>query len=99
MNNIDFTCTFEDRQLDRVLFDQIHESVSVCLTNSLFWTYCPTVLECNKVIGYCIDRLSDLETDDKWCNGDLEFKQDMVRLCRNVMRHFVNIQKRLLQAQ
>lgn len=93
MNNLDFTCTFNDRNVDRVLYDRIHQSISHCEPTSVCWTYYPTVKECNEVLKQCIIRLDELEVGI----FDLDDKLEMERMTRVVMSIFVNIQRRLLE--
>ena len=93
MNKIDFTCSFSDRNVDRVLYDRIHQSISRCEATSVCWTYYPTVKECNEVLRQCIIRLDELETSIL----DLDDKLEMEKMARAVMSIFVNIQRRLLE--
>lgn len=93
MNRLDFTCSFSDRNVDRVLYDRIHQSISHCEPTSVCWTYYPTVKECNEVLRQCTIRLDELETSIL----DLEDKLEMERMTRVVMSIFVNIQQRLLE--
>lgn len=92
MNKLDFTCTHEDRNIDRVLFDKIEESVSHSDHNTLFWTYYPTMSECNKVIEHCVNRLYELEVS----KFDLEDKLEKQNLALSILARFVQIQRRLL---
>ena len=94
MNKIDFTCSFSDRNVDRVLYDRIHQSISRCEATSVCWTYYPTVKECNRVLIQCIVRLDELEVG----NFDSGDKLEMEKMARVVMGIFVNIQRRLLEA-
>lgn len=93
MNKLDFTCSFSDRNVDRVLYDRIHQSIRRCEPTSVCWTYYPTVKECNEVLRQCIIRLDELEV----AILDLDDKLEMERMTRVVMSIFVNIQKRLLE--
>lgn len=93
MNKLDFTCSFSDRNVDRVLYDRIHQSISRCESTSVCWTYYPTVKECNEVLKQCIIRLDELEVGI----FDLDDKLEMERMTRVVMSIFVNIQQRLLE--
>lgn len=93
MNKLDFTCSFSDRNVDRVLYDRIHQSISHCEPTSVCWTYYPTVKECNEVLRQCIIRLDELEV----AILDLDDKLEMERMTRVVMSIFVNIQQRLLE--
>ena len=93
MNELNFTCSFSDRNVDRVLYDRIHQSISHCEPTSVCWTYYPTVKECNEVIRQCIIRLDELEVSI----FDLDDKLEMERMTRVVMSIFVNIQRRLLE--
>lgn len=93
-NNLDFTCTFEDRQLDRVLFDRLHENVNRCHATNNNWTYYPTVVECNKVIVCCLDRMEELTVS----NFEYSIKANKMRLCREVARCFSKIQQRLFMS-
>ena len=92
MRKVDFTCTYEERNIDRVLFDKLNESINLCVFGEKMWIYFPTVDECNKVIGHCADRLTELSES----NIDLEDKLEMERLSRVVLKAFVDIQKFLL---
>lgn len=93
MNKLDFTCSFSDRNVDRVLYDRIHQSISHCEPTSVCWTYYPTVKECNEVLKQCIIRLDELEVGI----FDLDDKLEMEKMTRIVMSIFVNIQKGLLE--
>lgn len=93
MNKLDFTCSFSDRNVDRVLYDRIHQSISRCEATIACWTYYPTVKECNKVLIQCIVRLDELEIS----NLDPEDRLEKERMVRVVMGIFVNIQRRLLE--
>lgn len=93
MDKLDFTCSFSDRNVDRVLYDRIHQSISHCEPTSVCWTYYPTVKECNEVLKQCIIRLDELEVGI----FDLDDKLEMERMTRVVMSIFVNIQRRLLE--
>ena len=93
MNELNFTCSFSDRNVDRVLYDRIHQSISHCEPTSVCWTYYPTVKECNEVIRQCVIRLDELEVSI----FDLDDKLEMERMTRVVMSIFVNIQQRLLE--
>lgn len=93
MNKLDFTCSFSDRNVDRVLYDRIHQSIKHCEPTNICWTYYPTVKECNEVLRQCIIRLDELETSIL----DLEDKVEMEKMTRVVMSIFVNIQRRLLE--
>lgn len=91
--DLDFTCTFEDRNLDRVLFDRVHGCISHCECNGDgMWVYYPTVAECNRVIDCCVDRLAELSKS----NIDLEDRLEMEWLSRIVLKAFVDIQISLL---
>ena len=97
MNNkdLDFSCTFEDRNLDRLLFDRVHSCINHCDCNSDdTWVYYPTVVECNKVINCCVDRLTELLISD----FDPETRKEKEWLCRAVLKVFVKIQRRLLES-
>lgn len=94
ISNLDFTCTFEDRNLDRVLFDRIHQSVNLCRATNSIWAYYPSAKECNVVIGHCLDRLAELAVS----NFESSVKADKERLCRVVAKHFAQIQRRLLES-
>lgn len=92
MNKIDFTCTFQDRNIDRVLFDRIHESIMHCEAKPSAWTYYPTAVECNKVIKCCVQRLKELAVS----HFDLDDKLEKEQLTRSVLDIFANIQFELL---
>ena len=96
MNKLDFTCSFSDRNVDRVLYDRIHQSISRCESTSVCWTYYPTVKECNEVLRQCVIRLDELNELDTSI-FDLDDKLEMERMTRVVMSIFVNIQQRLLE--
>lgn len=93
MNKLDFTCTFEDRQLDRVLFDRLHENINLCHATNINWIYYPTIAECNKVIECCVNRMVELTVS----NFEPSVKADKMRLCLGVAKCFSEIQKRLLE--
>ena len=93
MNKLDFTCSFSDRNVDRVLYDRIHQSISRCEATSVCWTYYPTVKECNEVFRQCVIRLDELEVGI----FDLDDKLEKEKMTRVVMSIFVNIQRRLLE--
>ena len=92
-NDLDFNCTFKDRNLDRVLFDRVHGCISHCeCDGDGMWVYYPTVLECNRVIDCCVNRLAELANS----HIDLEDKLELEWLSRTVLRAFVDIQNALL---
>lgn len=93
MNKLEFTCSFSDRNVDRVLYDRIHQSIKHCEATSVCWTYYPTVKECNEVLRQCVIRLDELEVSI----FDLDDKLEMEKMTRVVMSIFVNIQQRLLE--
>lgn len=93
MNKLDFICTFSDRNVDRVLYDRIHQSIKHCEATSVCWTYYPTVKECNEVLRQCVIRLDELAVS----NFDLENRLEKERMTQVVMGIFVNIQRRLLE--
>lgn len=93
--DLDFNCTFEDRNVDRVLFDRIHGYISHCECYSDgMWVYYPTVAECNRVIDCCVDRLMELSKS----NIDFGNRLEKEWLSRIVLKAFVDIQRGLLES-